>query len=442
MDAFNVSKKIVQLRWNNQFEEALHLFKENFNNKLLSVDFIISDIRLVSAIIDSLKQQDKQKEAIDFLIDTLKINDRNISDTKFFINIAWLFCDAYKKNAIDKLLFEKYFRLIDKTISILSTVNAEKILTKLLFETTEYFYSENSNKSTQFIKLFDYIDPENLSEVSTKYKGKIKGNEKEIELASERENYYMLKSKLYYSSGEYENCIQICEKALNTINGFHYGNDVWLGRRIALCLKCKDNINEAVKRLEVLLNKKKEWFLMKEIAELYEILKQRDNSLKFAIDALLKNGYSSYKVKLIDFLIDITQYDDKFNTLNQNLIILQYLIRSENKWKITIKPTISTTENSLEVYEKIVKICKNIFLLDEPEIIKTTGTITRILHEGKSGDGFITDKNGRSIYFRFLSAKINAKDIIRGLSVEVKAKLTERNGKKVWTAFEIKKNVD
>jgi hypothetical protein len=215
-----------------------------------------------------------------------------------------------------------------------------------------------------------------------------------------------------------------------------------LGRRIALCLKCKGDINEAVKRLEFLLNKKKEWFLMKEIAELYEILKQRDNSLKFAIDALLKNGYSSYKVKLIDFLIDITQYDDKFNTLNQNLIILQYLIRSENKWKITIKPTISTTENSLEVYEKIVKICKNIFLLDEPEIIKTTGTITRILHEGKSGDGFITDKNGRSIYFRFLSAKINAKDIIRGLSVEVKAKLTERNGKKVWTAFEIKKNVD
>jgi hypothetical protein len=195
MDASNVSKKIVQLRWNNQFEEALQLFKENFNTKLLSVNYILNDMRLVGAIIDSLKQLDKPKEAIDFLIDTLKINERNITDTKFFINVAWLFCDAYKKNAIKKMLFEKYFRLLEITVSTLSSIVEEKVLTKLLFETTEYFYTDNTNKSTYFIKLFDYINPENLSDLSSKYKVKIKGNEKEIELASERENYYIQKSK-------------------------------------------------------------------------------------------------------------------------------------------------------------------------------------------------------------------------------------------------------
>lgn len=65
----------------------------------------------------------------------------------------------------------------------------------------------------------------------------------------------------------------------------------------------------------------------------------------------------------------------------------------------------------------------------------TNGTITRILHEGENGDGFITTETGKSVYFRMKKIKGGHKHCTLGAKVKVMATEREYNNKKVYNAI-------
>lgn len=431
-----ISNQILHLRWNKQFDEALSLFKTHYHTNL-SDDDIAEDEKLTSAIIDCLKALGKSKQALDFLIKNLKTATKSDINSKLAVNIAWLFLHTYKEKIPEKNRFQYYFPLINKLITNLKDKPGEYVFSKLLFESIEYWHEEKIDKAEKLLELLNTIPAEDMNDEITVIKTSAKGIDKEIELASDKEKYYSWKSKLEYAAMQYNNCIETSEKALDEIKNFHFGNNIWFARRIALSMKQQGNLQQAINKLQQILKKKNDWFLHREIAEIYAEQGDNDKAWEYAVKAFLQGGNSAYKVKLIDLMYKLTEQKNKI--LSEKLNHLQYIIRTENNWNISYKPTKpdNSRKTSLIFYKQIMQELDIAQNTKETKTEYTEGKITRILHEGANGDGFISDRQGRSIYFRFAVAQIKAEEIKTGLAVNCIVKEAFRNDKKVWSASKV-----
>ena len=64
-----------------------------------------------------------------------------------------------------------------------------------------------------------------------------KGKKKPMELASSKEDWYAVKTKALFETKNYQECFELSKKALESFEKFHYSNEVWFARRIALSKK-------------------------------------------------------------------------------------------------------------------------------------------------------------------------------------------------------------
>ncbi|NCX95359.1 MAG: hypothetical protein EBX41_02915, partial [Chitinophagia bacterium] len=73
-----------------------------------------------------------------------------------------------------------------------------------------------------------------------------KGEKKSEEQASDKENWYAVKTKALFETQQYQECFVVSKKALETFDKFHYLNDIWFARRVALSRKKLGNKKEAL----------------------------------------------------------------------------------------------------------------------------------------------------------------------------------------------------
>ena len=78
----------------------------------------------------------------------------------------------------------------------------------------------------------------------------------------ERAGWYQNKSKALFELADFKECYEISKQALENINNFHYNNDLWFARRIALSKKEFGNTPEAIEDLEKIFKKKKALFVI------------------------------------------------------------------------------------------------------------------------------------------------------------------------------------
>jgi len=157
-----------------------------------------------------------------------------------------------------------------------------------------------------------------------------------MELASDKESWYAYKSKALIKLGKYQECYDISIVAINTFDNFHYSNDIWFTRRIALSKKALGNTEEAIKELLKVSKKKKEWFILKELAELYKDAGNQDEAFRYAIQAVNSFGELEYKVDLL-FLIGELLNEKKEDELAYKHFLLAKLIRINEMWSIPSK---------------------------------------------------------------------------------------------------------
>lgn len=117
--------------------------------------------------------------------------------------------------------------------------------------------------------LLESIDKEKLSlECRTVTFSKF-GKDKIAELASDKEVWYSLYCTALFQLKRFDECLQFSKEAFEAIPKFHYNNDIWFSRKISLCQRELGNFEIAIQGLEAIVRKKTEWFIQKEIAELY-----------------------------------------------------------------------------------------------------------------------------------------------------------------------------
>jgi tetratricopeptide (TPR) repeat protein len=312
----------------------------------------------------------------------------------------------------------------------------------------EFAYSVVSNLFTSVLKaekkkpnanwklvsdFCDLISPELLHTDCRTIEVERKGQKKPMELASDKENWYAYKSKALMKLGIFQECYEVSKQALDLFEVFHYSNDIWFARRIALSKKNLGNSADAIAELQQVLKRKKEWFIQKELAVLYQEAGEIEKAFNYAISAINNFGDLEYKVDLLFLLGELLKSKQEDDLAFKHFSLSQ-LIRIKEEWNIPSKlqsalSQFETTPILVDKLQELKNELRKYWNSFNPQQNtqgqntnqRQTGKIDRILHNDEKGaDGFIKFDGNKSIYFRVNTTEKIIKKIAIGLEVEFK----------------------
>lgn len=151
------------------------------------------------------------------------------------------------------------------------------------------FYKKNQDWDLMLYWL-DKLDPELLNDK--------KGGSGDTVYPSKKEEYYSFKSKALLECGEFEECVEVSKKALETFSDFALNGDTWHKFRIAKSLRELGEYDEALSYLEGVIKVQDDWFVFKEFAENYRSLDDCDSALRYAAQGVSAKGQVKSKVNL------------------------------------------------------------------------------------------------------------------------------------------------
>lgn len=451
---FDFSQAISKLNKEKKFAETLKYFKE-FKIEFTQEQIAANDY-LISAMLTALRQTGNFDNAFKFLeLYKVTINE----NTKEIILTAygWLLYSKFKaenqlneNHQIESEIFDD-----EETETASHHYNKTEIIQKIeyflpliLKVKNDFAYSVVSNLFTSVLKaekkkananwklvndICDLISPEQLHTDCRTIEVERKGQKKPMELASDKENWYAYKSKALMKLGIFQECYEVSKQALDLFEVFHYSNDIWFARRIALSKKNLGNSADAIAELQQVLRRKKEWFIQKELAVLYQETGENEKAFNYAISAINNFGDLEYKVDLLYLLGELLK-SKQDNDLAFKHFSLSQLIRIKEEWNIPSKlqTALSQFEKSAISVDKLQELKNelkkywNSFNQQQnaPRQNTTqriTGKIDKILHNDEKGaDGFIKFDDNKSIYFRVSATEEIIKKIATGLEVEFK----------------------
>lgn len=473
---FDFSRQIADFKKEKKYAQALSFFKENkisFSKEQLSQnEYIVSDI------ITCLRFTNQYDAGFKFL----NIYDINIdiSQKERVLTVyGWLLWSKYKaenentSNIEEDHCFsdedEEVYPIggfnyikneiivrIENLISILMLLESDfsKTLITNLFLIVLKTEKKKAAPNWKLINDFcDKIDPKKLSNDCSTIKVKRKGQIRDMELASNHENWYAYKTKSLMKLGKWQDCFDLSKDALENIDNFHYSNDVWFSRRVALSKKNLGNAEETIEELEAILKRKREWFIQKELAELYFEKDDLDAAFEMAVNAVNNFGLLEFKVDLLYLLGKILK-SQKHVDIAFKHFLLSKLIRQDEEWKVPQKlidelnqfkevdlslSNLNDLKNELKRYwnEFSLSLDRKKNFKEKSETTKHQGEVLKILHDNERGkDGFIKyyDKDyyfsvslnyhltsdiaaGCNVIFKILPAKDGKKDQVRILKL-------------------------
>lgn len=411
MDIRQQKQKASYLRKQKQFDAALELYKDLWLNHR-------SDCNEWEGwgYATCLRKSGRVDEAIDVCREVYKIK----SDFEAGNNLyAWCVYDTEIKKDIEQIKEDE--RIFIKAVeSIFKLVKQDQYspYTKAVFKVVEYLIEKKNIFPAEDI--IEWLNKLNTDELSIEPFSFNDESGKRRELQSDKEKFYALKTKALLKAEKYQDCISLCEKALSDISKFHFNNDIWLKRRIALSKGHLGEKEQAVNGLKVLLNLKNEWFIQYEIAQLCYDLEDFDAALNHAIDSALNFGKDEFKWELFQLMAKILIAKNDIEYAKKHLILAAKL-RKEREWKITDQLTDMLTEMKINLAESVSakEMFKELsgFWKDKKysALPKCSGKVKTILKNGKAG--FITANEGKDYYFKIKSFN-NTKSLLKkGLEV-------------------------
>jgi len=439
----NAREKSQKLNKEKKYSDALKHFKEN--KAAFSSEDISGNAYLVSAMITALRHTNNLDMAFKFL-EHYKITIEFKTNSIILTSYGWLLYDKYKsenhltdnnehedevcddesispEGSIVHINKSETVNLIQNIIPFVlnhSTDYAVSLLSKL-FNIIPKIEKKKPNANWKLISEHcDLIPIDRLMTNCESREVERKGVKKLMEFASDRENWYAYKSKALMKLGKYQECYEVSNLALKAFQKYHYSNDVWFARRIALSKKMLGNSETAILELQQILKRKREWFIEKELAELYKEKEDFDSAFKYAMLAMNNFGDLEYKVELLFLLGELLQLRQE-PELSFKHYSLSRLLRISEGWKVPQKLTVALGQFGREdipgeKYQELkIDLRKywNTFKQQSQEHAsnqRLTGKVKKILHnDDKGADGFIEYDGNKSTYFR-----VNPQEEIKG----------------------------
>lgn len=283
-------------------------------------------------------------------------------------------------------------------------------------------FLKQNNQNDKIAKWYDKIDIDLLNSESKK-SGKVEFN-------SDRDVCFLIFIRAFLAMQQWSKCVEVCDVALNSSQSDVFSsnkNAFWYKRGKAIALMHQGQYSASIGIFDNLLKQKQDWFLYKEIAEVYKL--QGDRSLEK--DYLIAGCLSSSRQPKIGMMWEM------FFSLGLNLL------ETDNPefGKLHLQLALKAREaegwsESKELYEAMKKYeVETQFSKDGRRLIKEltpywndnkpnpyknneryNGTIIKILPNGRSG--FIkSSSTSSSYYFSFMDLNFDSKKIVEGLEI-------------------------
>ena len=350
-----------------------------------------------------LKHNKEYNEALKICREVFKINPN-------FVNIkgTYAWCIYYTEISIEKILSESNLFKAGEGIIKLSkqedkSVKKENdfpcVYTLSVFKILDYLNEKAIYNPEKIIYWTEKLNSDFLEIVPFKFTD----NEgKERELATQKEQWFALRAKALYEFGQFDACISLAEHALATLGKFHYDNDIWFKRDIALSKSGLGEKDLALVELKELLKRKNEWFIQKEISEIYKQQNKLDDAISYAVDGALNFGDADKKLNLYKLLAELLKAKGKTSEAKANIEFI-FHIRKINQWRIDselsnlIQEFAIDTSKDLDIKElqRNLKPIWEQLKFGNQELLK--GAIRKIIAEGRAG--FIDTENRKSFHF-------------------------------------------
>lgn len=345
---------------------------------------------------------------------------------------AWCIYDMEIKKDVEEIKqYESdFFEAVNKIINL---VDQDKFspLSLTIFKVVDYLEKSKNTYPAEFINNWlERLNPEGLS-LET-WTGKDQ-RERTVEHASDKEKWFVKKIKALYEMGRYQECIELSEEALDVIPVFHYRNDKWIKRWIALSHYELGEFTEGLNWLNQIMDHQPEWFLHFAMAKFQNQIGNSKEALKHAAMAALDPQQLGFKWSLF-FEIGMILLDQGEIDLAKEHLTLAYKIRLDNEWSIPedlqsfiekAGVAISEDVGTRKLEQKLREYWKSLTVAD---LEKMTGTIKNLVGEGKSG--FISGKDGEDYYFQLKNFRGDARQLQPGRDVRFYIKPTDQPGKR------------
>ncbi|MCG9971150.1 tetratricopeptide repeat protein [Christiangramia crocea] len=435
MNLFDFSQQISQLKKEGKYQDALSYFKDNKGNfrkeQISGNEYIIADM------LTCLRKSSFLDAGLKFL-NHYGIEIKGDTKERVLNAYGWLLWSKYKaENQMQHSPEEDYQFEDDEEETEVQDFHYSKteLLQKIEEAILYLIANKNDFNQTLISNLFsvvlksekkkaapnwklinDFCDQFNPGELSKKCDSieiEKRGKKIDMELASDFENWYAYKTKALMKLGQWQDCFDKSKEALEKIEKFHYSNEIWFSRRIALSKKNLGNTDETIQELESILKKKKEWFIQKELAELYYEQEEIDKAFRMSIEAINNFGPLEFKVDLLFLMGKIHQKKNEPELAFKHFSLAK-LIRTEEQWKIPQKLRDALSSFSFEtISPSDIKGLKrelsrywSSFAKNKEITKKTTGSrgkVIKILNDNERGkDGFLDD-DGTELYFSISS---------------------------------------
>lgn len=276
--------------------------------------------------------------------------------------------------------------------------------TKLtIFKIMKYYAKLTTPRYDKVLEWLERLDEKQLSEAENQIPapdGTTKAG------ASELEKYYAAKTESLLQLGRYPECRQYIDLAIQRIPKFHNNQDVWMERRKAKCLLKTGRCQDAEKILTDILVRKKDWFIYKELADIFVEKGDNDAALKYAIDGALAFGDQDMKIHLYELLAELLRMRGNEAGAKKHLEMVAS-IRIDKGWPISAAFQQVLESYGISMHELAPKNALRRALEALWEELKfvgkplSYGRIKTILPNGKNG--FITADDGKDYFFRMAS---------------------------------------
>jgi tetratricopeptide (TPR) repeat protein len=237
--------------------------------------------------------------------------------------------------------------------------------------------------------------------------------------ASPREKWFSIRSAALYELEDYQNCIEVCQQAMDSFERLHYGNQHWFRMRIANSKGHLGQILDAIAELQNLVRYKPEWFIFQDLALWHHKIGQLDDAYKCAVQAAQshrKHDKLENKWQLFLLMGQILQSKGSIEPARTHAA-LAHKLRSEQQWGIpkelsTIMHELEVDINSLPSSDLLYHQLKTEWELDSPRL---RGTIKTVKSDKEFG--YVLGSDNNHYHFKFREFKSKKQNLREGLSV-------------------------
>lgn len=284
-------------------------------------------------------------------------------------------------------------------------------------------HAENLFNARKINELLNRLDYNLLSDKCKKIETQERGD---VELSSDLEKYFALKTKALLKLGQFEECKACCKTGLTLLEKFHYNNDLWFKMRIALSEDKLGNHEISENLFQELLTSKAgndKWFLYRDIAEVYFEQADFQKAWKYAVDAAF---YGNEPHFLIGLYLLQARILFKLERPGEGKILAELIsaILKEQEWNdkteyIKLFEYYKIDRASLPTVNEIIKDARNFWASERyGNSQKLKGTVISIHRNGKIGR--IKVQNGSVVDFhkKDLVRKMKSIETLEGAFVE------------------------